>query len=136
MADLPTMDKIVLFDGVCNLCNSTVQFLIQRDRKGILKFASLQSPTGQAILEKYNLINQNIDSIVFVENNQIYYFSDAPLRMVRYLDGAWWILRSLLIVPRFVRDAVYKWIARNRYKWFGKQESCMLPRLEWQNRFL
>ncbi len=136
MADLSTVDKIVLFDGVCNLCNNTVQFLIRRDRKGVLKFASLQSDIGQSILEKHHLNNQNIDSIVFVENNQIYYFSDAPLRIVRYLGGAWWILGSLRIVPRVVRDGVYKWIARHRYRWFGKQAHCILPRAEWKNRFL
>ncbi|MFJ5716844.1 thiol-disulfide oxidoreductase DCC family protein [Neobacillus sp. NPDC093127] len=129
------MVRIILFDGVCNLCNSSVQFIIKRDPTGTFKFASLQGETGQALLKKYGL-NTDSDSFVFIENEKIHVKSTAALRVCRKLTGAWRLLAVFLIIPAFIRDPLYGIIAKNRYRWFGKKDSCMLPKPEWKNRFL
>ncbi|WP_248736283.1 thiol-disulfide oxidoreductase DCC family protein [Neobacillus rhizosphaerae] len=129
------MERIILFDGVCNLCNSSVQFIIKRDTKGNFKFASLQGATGQKLLEKYGL-NTDINSFVFIENERIFVKSTGALRVCWNLNGSWKMLSAFLVLPRFIRDFFYEIIAKNRYKWFGKKESCMLPLPEWKNRFL
>ena len=127
---------ILLFDGVCNLCNASVQWVLKHDRKGIFKFAALQSETGQAILKKFEFSQENFDTVILVDGERIFTRSDAPLEIVRRLGGAWSLLAVFKIIPRSVRNAVYDWIARNRYRWFGKKEECMLPRPEWKERFL
>ncbi|WP_312473132.1 thiol-disulfide oxidoreductase DCC family protein [Neobacillus sp.] len=129
------MERIILFDGVCNLCNSSVQFIIKRDTKGNFKFASLQGATGQKLLEKYGL-NTDINSFVFIENERIFVKSTGALRVCRNLNGSWKMLSAFLVLPRFIRDFFYEIIVKNRYKWFGKKETCMLPLPEWKNRFL
>ena len=126
---------IIFFDGVCNLCNRSVQFVIKRDKEGIFRYASLQSASGQQILNEYSLPQDHFNSFILFDNGKIYTRSDAALRVSSQLKGWKWT-RVFRIVPRFVRDAVYNLIARNRYKWFGKREECMLPKPEWKERFL
>lgn len=127
---------ILLFDGVCNLCNQSVQFSIRRDREGIIKYASLQSEKGQSLLQQFDLDTDVLKSVVFIDRNKAYTKSDAALRLVRYFDNPWKWATVFSIVPKFIRDAVYDWIARNRYRWFGKEESCWLPTPELKKRFL
>jgi len=122
---------IVLFDGVCNLCNSSVQFIIKRDTKDYFRFDSLQS-----YIEKGNSLPINEDSIILIENGQFYSRSTAALRIAKRLNGLWKLLYVFIIVPPFIRNAVYDYIARNRYRWFGKQDSCMMPTAEMREKFL
>ena len=126
---------ILLFDGVCNLCNTSVQFIIERDEQEVFQFASLQSDTGQALLTKHGQQTTNFDTIVLVTNDGFYTKSNAALRVAKELKGLQW-LWTFRFVPRFIRDGVYSLISRNRYRWFGKQDSCMMPRPEWKARFL
>ncbi|HMI78909.1 MAG TPA: thiol-disulfide oxidoreductase DCC family protein [Ferruginibacter sp.] len=127
---------IILFDGVCNFCNSTVNFIIKRNRRTVIHFAPLQTDTGKKILEQYNLPAESMQSIVFIENGKAYTRSTAALRISRYLGGLWPISYGLIIVPRFIRDSIYSWIARNRYKWFGVRQECMIPTPDVKERFL
>lgn len=117
----------ILFDGVCNFCDSSVNFIIKRDRNNRLLFAPLQSPAGRELAEQYGFKNDYLGSMVFVENGKAYTRSTAALHIATYLGGGWPLLKVLLLVPRFIRDAAYDLIARNRYRWFGKKESCMVP---------
>lgn len=128
--------SILLFDGICNLCNGVVQFIIKRDKKGIFRFASLQSDIGQELLAKYGLPTDAINTIVLIENGQAYTHSSAALKIAPHLSILWIWIKLLWIFPAFIRDWIYNWIAKNRYRWFGKQESCMLPKQEWKGRFL
>lgn len=129
-------EHIVLFDGVCNFCDSSVQFIIRKERKPILKFASLQSPTGQSLLKKFNLDPTKIDSVVFVSGEKVYLKSTAALYLVKRLKGLYPLLFGFIIVPPFIRNAVYDWVARNRYKWYGKKDVCMIPTPEIRARFV
>jgi predicted DCC family thiol-disulfide oxidoreductase YuxK len=131
------MDKpIVLFDGVCNLCNSAVKFVIRQDKKNSFLFASLQSEMGQQLLSQYNFPLDELNSFILIENNKAYTRSTGALRVVKKLKGLWPLLYGFIIVPGFIRDAVYNWIGKNRYKWFGKKEECMIPTPELKARFL
>lgn len=127
---------ILLFDGVCNLCNSTVNFLIKRDKKQLFTFASLQSNTGQALLAKFGLPQAAFHSFVYVKGDKYYQRSGAMLRVLRDLGGIWTLAAVFLLVPPFVRNFFYKIIARNRYRWFGKKNECMIPTPELRKRFL
>jgi predicted DCC family thiol-disulfide oxidoreductase YuxK len=127
---------IILFDGVCNLCNTSVQFVIEHDPTAIFRFASLQSEAGQTILAKNALNTEGLNSVILVENNVVYDRSTAALRIAKRLSGGVQLLAVFLIVPRFIRDFVYKIVAKNRYRWFGKHESCWLPTKELKARFL
>jgi len=127
---------IILFDGVCNLCNSSVQFIIKRDKKKRFLFTSLQSDASRDILLQFQLKNSELDSILLIENGKIYQKSDAILKIVRHLDGLWKMSYGFIIIPKFIRDFVYIIIAKNRYRWFGKREVCMIPTKELQMRFL
>ncbi|MDM5360392.1 putative DCC family thiol-disulfide oxidoreductase YuxK [Peribacillus sp. B2I2] len=130
------MNPVILFDGECNFCDSSVQFIIKRDPQGLFHYASLQSEAGQELLKKYD-VPADIDSMVLIEKDQAYYKSSAALRICRRLKGAWKLLYGFIIVPSFIRNFVYDFIARNRYKWFGKkEESCMLPSPSVRKRFL
>lgn len=128
--------KIILFDGVCNLCNSTVQKIIENDDKNQFKFASLQSEFGQKFLQKNDLSTEEFNSIILVEGENFYTRSDAALRIGKELKGIYKLSGILFVFPKFIRNAVYDWISRNRYKWFGKQESCWLPTPELQQKFI
>ncbi len=126
----------VYFDGVCNLCNGTVLFIIKHDKQNRFRFASLQGITGQAFLKKQNLPADTFNSFILAERNNIYTRSTAALRVCKYLGGGWPLLYGFIIVPRFIRDAVYNLIARNRYKWFGKKEACWIPTPALKEKFL
>lgn len=128
--------KIILFDGICNLCNSTINFVIKRDRKNKFKFATLQSKTGQALLSEFKIDRSETDSIVLIDGKKSYVKSTAALHIAKGLSGAFPLLFGLLILPRFIRDRLYDYVAKNRYKWFGKKESCMVPTPELKAKFL
>jgi predicted DCC family thiol-disulfide oxidoreductase YuxK len=127
---------VVLFDGVCNLCNRSVRFIIKRDKKKQFLFAALQGKTGQDILQQFNLPLNDFNSFILLEGDKIYTRSSSALRVARKLKGGWKLLYGFIIVPKFIRDAVYDTIARNRYKWFGKKDECMVPTPELKERFL
>lgn len=129
------MGIVVLFDGECNFCDQSVQFIIKRDPRASIKFASLQSDIGKELLKKHNVVN-DIDSFVLIEDKNCYFKSSAALRVCKNLKGGWKILYVLLVVPKPIRDFFYGIIAKNRYKWFGKKDSCMLPSPEERKRFL
>lgn len=129
-------NPIILFDGVCNFCSGVVNFIIERDTKGVFRFAPLQSDAGERILEHFNLAGEDFDTFVLVEGEESYIKSTAALRMCRLLGGFWKLLYVFMVIPVPVRDAVYDYIARNRYKWFGKKEECMVPGPEVRRRFL
>jgi predicted DCC family thiol-disulfide oxidoreductase YuxK len=129
------MRSIILFDGICNLCNSSVQFILKRDPDAHFRFGSLQSDFGQASIEKYGL-SKNLSSIVLIEDDKSFIKSTAALKISKHLQGAWKLLSILQIIPRPLRDFFYDIIAKNRYKWFGKQDSCMLPSPEYKDRFI
>lgn len=128
--------SIVLFDGVCHLCNSSVNFIIRHDPHGRLKFAPLQSPVGQELLRQHNLSSDILDTFVLIESGRAYTRSTAALRVARRLSGLWPVAYVGIVVPRPIRDAVYRLIARNRYRWFGKRDACMMPTAEVKARFL
>jgi predicted DCC family thiol-disulfide oxidoreductase YuxK len=127
---------IILFDGVCNLCNSSVQFILKRDSEKNFLFASLQGKKGQEILKQSGLPANNLNSFILVEGDHIYTRSTAALRMLKGLGGGWKLLYGFIILPKFIRDAAYNLVARNRYKWFGKKEECWMPSAELKERFL
>ena len=127
---------ILLFDGYCNLCNNSVQFILKHEKNTDLLFTSLQSDAGISLLKQYNINPLNLDSLVFIKNNKFYTKSSAALRLTPYLKGLYPLLYSLLIIPPFIRNTIYDYIARNRYKWYGKAESCMMPDKEVVKRFL
>jgi predicted DCC family thiol-disulfide oxidoreductase YuxK len=127
--------SVILFDGVCNLCNKVVQFVIKRDKKGSFKFASLQSTFGQQLLENFDLPTDNFNSFILFKKGRIYTRSTAALLVLKELPGVWLLLSALIIIPPFIRNAVYNTIARNRYKWFGKKQECWLPSPETKDRF-
>ena len=127
---------IILFDGVCNLCNNSVQFVIKHDKTSQFIFAALQSETGQALLHRYNLPKQGFDSFVLIQNEKIFLKSTAALTVAKQLNGPVKLLYGFIIVPAFIRNTIYNFIAKNRYKWFGKKNSCMIPTPALQSRFL
>mgnify|MGYP003532219804 CR=1 FL=1 len=131
---LPT--AIILFDGVCNLCESSVQMVLKKDKKAYFHFASLQGKTGQSLLQVYGLQGNDLKSFVLIENGVAYTRSTAALRVTRHLSGSLKWLHPLIILPTWLRNGVYDLIAANRYRWFGKKNECWLPRPEWKNRFL
>jgi predicted DCC family thiol-disulfide oxidoreductase YuxK len=126
----------ILFDGVCNLCNSSVQFVIKKDIDKIFQFASLQSDAGEKLLKQYNLSTSNFDSFILIQENKVYQKSGAALKVVKQLSGSIKLLYAFIVIPVFIRDAVYNFIAKNRYKWFGKKDECMIPTPELKARFL
>lgn len=134
--EINSAKKIVLFDGVCNLCSGSVQFILKRDKKNQFLFGSLQGNYGQEMLRKYQLPANEFNSFMLIEGEKLYTKSSGALRMLKHLGGGWSLLYAFIVVPKFIRDAVYNLVARNRYKWFGKKNECWLPRPEWKTRFL
>lgn len=125
MSGLP--EHLLLFDGVCNLCNASVDFIIRRDSERRFRFASLQSDVGQRVLLEHGLSHTELDSVLYLRNGVLHTKSGAALRIAAPLHGLWPVFAALLVVPPILRDAVYSWIARNRYAWFGKRETCRVP---------
>jgi predicted DCC family thiol-disulfide oxidoreductase YuxK len=132
MSDHP----IILFDGVCTLCNGWVQFIIKRDSPALFRFATLQSQTGQRLLAQYGLSLRSMETMVLIDGGSAFTKSDAALRIARYLPGVWPLFDILCIVPRFLRNRAYDLVARNRYRWFGKHDVCMVPTGDMRHRFL
>jgi len=128
-------NPVVLFDGVCNLCSGSVQFIIKRDKKKVFRFASLQSAYGQALLKQLNLPANNFNSFVLFENGVVYTKSAGALKVFSRLQGWKWS-RLFFIIPPFIRDAVYNLIARYRYRWFGRKAACWVPAPDLKERFL
>ena len=126
--------SIVLFDGECNFCNSSINFVLKHEKKPELFFASLQSETGKKILNHFDI--QNAESVVLIENDKIYLQSTAALKITKYLKGGFPLLYMFMIVPPFIRNAIYNYIAKNRYKWFGKMDTCMMPDVKLKQRFI
>jgi len=127
---------IILFDGICNLCNSVVRFVIRRDRAGYFKFASLQSAAGRELLSLHALPPGKNDSFLLLENDRLYDRSTAALRVTRHLNGLWPLLYGLIVVPPFLRNGIYDLIARYRYRWFGRKETCDVPGPGIREKFL
>lgn len=137
MKNLPKNKKIILFDGVCNLCDSAVQFVIKHDKKDIFRFVSLQSELGQNILKHIGINPTNIDSVVLYEPGIAYYFkSAAAIEIAKNLGGFFHFGTIFRIIPAGIRNQLYDYIARNRYKWFGKKDNCLLPTTELNSKFL
>jgi predicted DCC family thiol-disulfide oxidoreductase YuxK len=127
---------VILFDRVCNLCSGSVQFIIKRDPSARFRFASLQSDFGNQILQNLNLSTTSFHSIILLTEKGVLQRSDAALEIARYLTGLWPAFYALKIIPSFLRDPVYDWISRNRYRWFGKKEFCWIPSPDLKSRFL
>ena len=129
-------NKILLFDGVCNLCKGTVQFVLKNDKKGASMFTSLQSDVGQKILKENHFNTTEFSSIMYYRNGKLLLKSTAVLNLVRDMGGFWSFLFPLIYIPEIIRDLIYDWVAKNRYRWFGKTESCMIPLPEYKERFI
>jgi len=127
---------VILFDGVCNFCNNAVKFVLRRDKKKLILFSPLQSESGQRLLQQYHLGDNDMQSFIFIENGKAYTRSTAALKVCRHLKYLWPLCYGFMIVPRFIRDGIYDWIAKNRYKWFGVRQECMIPTPEIRARFL
>ncbi|SFB68969.1 Predicted thiol-disulfide oxidoreductase YuxK, DCC family [Halobiforma haloterrestris] len=136
LEDLPEDAPVVLFDGVCNLCNGFVQFLVPRDTEGMLYFASLQSDAATALLADHEPSPHDLESVVLVEGDDCYVKSDAVIRIARHLGGIYALAAVGRLVPRRLRDWLYDFVAANRYDWFGKREQCMVPTGDVRERFL
>ncbi|MBI5401922.1 MAG: DUF393 domain-containing protein [Ignavibacteriae bacterium] len=126
---------IVLFDGVCNFCNSSVNFIIKRDRKDYFKFSPLQSEFAKEYFNKNNIEN-NFNSIVLIENGKLYKKSSAALKIAKQLSGFWELAYIFIVIPPFIRNFLYDIIAKYRYKWFGRKDTCMIPDEKIRNKFI
>lgn len=137
MLDLPKNKKIILFDGVCNLCDSLLQFVIHHDKKDVFRFVALQSTLGQEIVNHIGIQNKNIDSIIlYVPGVAYYYKSSAALEIARELGGFFHLGTVFKIIPTVLRNYIYDYVAKNRYSWYGKKASCMIPTPELKSKFL
>jgi predicted DCC family thiol-disulfide oxidoreductase YuxK len=134
---LPKNKQLILFDGVCNLCNTSIQYVIKHDKNNLFMFAPLESTIGQDIINKYNIDTKNTDSIIlYSEENGLFTKSTAALKIANHLGFPLNILSVFFIIPPFIRNWVYDFIAKNRYRWYGKQEACMIPTPELKSKFL
>ncbi len=133
---IPVGKKIILFDGVCNLCNSSVQFVIRHDKRHQFIFGSFQGNAGQEFLQRFNLPSGNFNSFMLLDDEKLYTESTAALKVCKHLGGIWSLLYGFIIVPKFIRDGIYRIIAKNRYKWFGKEETCWVPTKALKEKFL
>jgi predicted DCC family thiol-disulfide oxidoreductase YuxK len=137
MLNLPPNKKIILFDGVCNLCDFAVQFVIEHDTKDMFRFVALQSELGQEILKHIGINPINIDSVILYEPGIAYYYkSSAAIEIAKSLGGFWHFGTVFKIIPAGIRNQLYDYIAKNRYKWYGKKEQCMMPSPELKSKFL
>lgn len=130
------MGPLVLFDGVCNFCNGSVNFIIKRDPRAIFRFAALQSEAGRKMLEECGVSPDGIESVVLIEDGRLFEASTASLRIAKRLGAPWSWTYALILIPKFVRDGLYKLFARNRYRLFGQKDACMMPTAEVRARFL
>lgn len=130
------MSAIILFDGVCNFCNSSVNFVIEHDKAGYFKFAPLQSEIGESLIKEHGIDPTRTDSVILVEDGKAYLHSTAALRIARKLDGMWSLAYVFIVIPRPIRNVFYKLFAKNRYRLFGKQDACMMPTPDVRARFI
>lgn len=128
--------QIVIFDGICNLCNGATQFIIKRDTNNIFLFAAMQSDAAKKMLNEYVANREIPDSIILIKDKKIYEKSDALIEITTHLSGLWPILKISRVIPKKLRDCLYDWLAKNRYKIFGKRETCILPTTELQKKFI
>jgi len=134
---LPKNKKIILFDGVCNLCNSSINYVIDHDKMDVFRFVSLQSELGKTIQDYLGIENTNLDTIILYIPDEAYYIkSTAALKIMTTFSGIWKLMLVFTIIPAPIRDIVYNYIAMNRYKWYGKQENCKIPTPEVKSKFL
>jgi len=133
---IPRGKKIILFDGVCNVCDSFVQFVLKRDKKGLFYFASLQSEIGKQLLINHKVEVADLSTVVLIDGDKVFTHSDVVLMVGKDLGGIFQLLYPFKILPKNFRNIIYDWFARNRYRFFGKKEVCMLPEPEWHSRFL
>jgi predicted DCC family thiol-disulfide oxidoreductase YuxK len=137
MLNLPPNKKIILFDGVCNLCDSAVQFVIEHDKNDVFRFVTLQSELGQQILKHIGINPINIDSVILYEPGIAYYYkSSAGIEIAKSLGGFWHLGTIFRIIPTGIRNQLYDYVAKNRYKWYGKKETCWIPTEELKSKFL
>lgn len=137
MLDFPKGKKIILFDGVCNLCEASVQFVIKYDKKDVFRFVALQSDLGKELIKHIGLDNKNIDSVVLYEPGIAYYYkSTAALEIAKNLGGFFHLGTIFRLIPNGLRNLIYDYVAKNRYQWYGKKESCLIPTKEIQSKFL
>lgn len=134
--DVYNESAIVLIDGVCHMCQGLTQFIIRRDPRGIFRFASLQSEVGQKLLKQGGMRESSIDTMVLIENGKYYTRSTGALRIARRLRFPWPLSYVLILIPPFLRNLVYRWVAKNRYRWFGQSSECMIPTPDIRRRFL
>ena len=135
--NLENNKQLILFDGVCNLCNASVQYVIKHDQKDQFRYTALQSDLGQRIMKKFKIDRTSMDSILlYSPENGISYKSTAALKIASKLGFPRNVMSVFLIIPAFIRNGVYDYIARNRYKWYGKKEECMIPTAELKSKFL
>ena len=130
------LKPIILFDGICNLCDGVVQFIVRHDPNKKFLFTSLQSEAGQTLLKQYQLPLENFNSFLLIQDGKVYNKSTGALKVARQIKGVWKWLYIFIIITTFIRDAVYSWIAKYRYEWFGKKDICMIPTPELKARFL
>jgi predicted DCC family thiol-disulfide oxidoreductase YuxK len=130
------MGDVVVFDGVCNLCNTVVQTIIRGDPDGRFQFASLQSEGGRHLLEQHGVNALEPETVVLIRDGRVFTMSDAVLEIVRHMRFPYPLLLVGYVLPRFIRDALYRVVARNRYRWFGRRDSCMMPTPDLRHRFL
>jgi predicted DCC family thiol-disulfide oxidoreductase YuxK len=137
MQNLPQHKKIILFDGRCNLCDTSVQFIIKRDTKDVFRFVSLQSNLGQELLQQLPISTQKIDTIILYESDKVYYYkSQAIFEIVNNIGGIFYCLLIFKWLPIAITNTIYDYIAKNRYRWFGKKEQCLVPTKDLQSKFL
>ncbi len=134
--EVPAEHPVLLFDGVCNLCNQSIQFVIRNDPDAVFRFAPLQSDVGQELLSEFGMPTDELESVVLVEGDEYYTKSSAALRTAKHLGGVYRLLWPLRVIPRRLRNVVYDFIANRRYRWFGKRDSCMMPTPDIEARFL
>ena len=127
---------IVLFDGVCNFCSASVQFVIRRNSRSNIMFCQIQSAPGQRLIAEYGLTDLGLNSMVLIHHGKSYIKSSAALHIATLMDKPWPLMFAFIIVPPFIRHRVYDWIGRRRYQWYGKRDACWVPDTEIQNRFL
>ena len=132
----PQDQPVVLFDGVCNFCSASIQFVIKRNARADLKFCQLQSETGRKLTAEYDLSDLGLNSMVLIDRGRAYIKSSAALHIARFMDRPWPLMFGIIVIPPFIRHRVYGWIGQRRYQWLGKRDSCWVPDPEIQNRFL
>lgn len=130
------LDNVLVFDGMCNLCSQSVLFIIKRDKQAVFRFAPLQSEAGRHLLKQYGIDPGNVDSLLLIKDGNAYIKSEAALRLVKELQGSWKFLSVFTVIPKPIRDWLYDLVAKNRYKWFGKKDACIVPTEDIKTRFL